>query len=206
MTADPDPQTVALARAVERTGRRLDNVELLLRQLTADIAALGVRLDDTEAEPAVVRSWLVAEHVGHARDDLTELTDWLHDVYLRYHGARLPSCWLWHPAVVEELWWLYQAWTDAYTGRRASWTAVGDWHDRQRPGVVRRLLVAVGDCELGRHVPGGDRNHPAPVVPLTTASPDIASWWTEHRDQPPPEPTEQQLTEAQHHDNHRDHP
>lgn len=32
----------------------------------------------------------------------------------------------WHPAVVEELWWLRGAHQDAYNGRRASWRDVGD--------------------------------------------------------------------------------
>ena len=73
-------------------------------------------------------------------------------VYLRYRDADCPSCWLWHPEVVEELWWLRQAHADAYHPETGSWLRVGDWHDRQRPGVVRRLVRAVGSCELALHL------------------------------------------------------
>ena len=42
----------------------------------------------------------------------------------------------------------------AYAGPKASWQKVGDWHDRQRPNVVKRL--SGGDsgsrCNLGKHV------------------------------------------------------
>ena len=79
---------------------------------------------------------------------------WLRRVYLRYADAALPSCWLWHPDVVEELWWLRQAHAEAFHPQTGSWRAVGDWHDRQRPNLVRRLRPLVNKCELSLHVPG----------------------------------------------------
>ncbi|MQA16651.1 MAG: AMP-binding protein [Pseudonocardiaceae bacterium] len=81
---------------------------------------------------------------------------------LAHPGTALPSCWAWHPAVVEELWWLRNAHHDAYHGRTACWRDVGDWHDRQRPGVTARIRKAIADCELSRHINGGDARS-APV-------------------------------------------
>ena len=62
-----------------------------------------------------------------------------------------PSAGSWHPDVVEELLWLQHAWLGAYEAKGASVQLAGDWHDRQRPGVVRRLKAAVGSCSKERH-------------------------------------------------------
>ena len=75
-------------------------------------------------------------------------------VYLRYPDAALPACWLWHPrrrrgAVVAA-----HAHADAYHPTTGSWQRVGDWHDRHRPGVAKRVLAAVGTCELALHRDG----------------------------------------------------
>jgi hypothetical protein len=66
--------------------------------------------------------------------------------------------------------------------------AVGDWHDRARPGVVRRIRASAGTCSYENHRldPGSTR--------LTTqwstqdAARVIAAWWTGARDQLPPGP------------------
>ena len=226
MTGDEtDPQVVALARGVERVTRRVDNlerlarqvaadatrqvtdVELLVQQLAAEVTALARVVGDphepdddaADAVAGAVRSWLLAGDPEQARGDLADLVEWLTAVYLRYPGAALPSCLLWHPAVVEELWWLRNAHRAAYTGEGASWRDVADWHDRQRPGVVKRVSGAVGYCELARHAGNGDRRGPAgPVVPLAGAADQIATAWTEHRTAP--EPTPEQTHEADQHD------
>jgi len=210
MADKPDLQVVALARGVERLTRRVDELsaaarrvgelEVLVQQLAADVAALvatvGAGAEDDG--PPRVRSWLLAADSARARDDVADLTDWLGAVYLRYPGAVLPSCWLWHPAVVEELWWLRNAHATAY-GSHGAWPAVADWHDRMRPGVVRRIRDALGGCELALHCAGGEAARPAPAVPLADAATLIAdAWTTDHGT--PLEPTEQQLTEAEQHD------
>lgn len=100
--------------------------------------------------------------------------------------------------MVEELWWLRHAHHAAYHGRAACWRDVGDWHDRQRPGVTRRIREALGDCELSRHVPGADRHQPTAPVPLANAASPVAGHWTRHRTTP--DPTDQQLTDADQHD------
>jgi len=210
MADKPDLQVVALARGVERLTRRVDELsaaarrvgelEILVQQLAADVATLvatvGAPAEDDG--PPRVRPWLLAADPACARDDVADLTEWLGAVYLRYPGAALPSCWLWHPAVVEELWWLRNAHATAY-GSHGAWSAVADWHDRMRPGVVRRLRDAIGGCELALHVAGAEAARPAPAVPLADAANPIAdAWTTEHA--AAPEPTEQQLTDAETHD------
>ena len=88
-----------------------------------------------------------------ARRVLGELVAWLELVYLRYPDAAqgLPECWCWHPDVVEELLWLMHAWLAAYQGTAASVGLAADWHDRHRPGVVRRLRGSVGSCSIEAH-------------------------------------------------------
>ena len=223
MTGDEtDPQVVALARGVERVTRRVGNVEQLVRQLATDTTRRGTDLEllvqqlaadvtaltrvvgdpdepDPDAAAGAVRSWLLADNPEQARGDLADLVEWLGSAYLRYPGAALPSCWLWHPAVVEELWWLRNAHRAAYEGEGASWRDVADWHDRQRPGVVKRVSGAVGDCELARHAAGGAWDGSGRgVVPLAGAADRIAQTWTATNTSPTP--TDEQITEAETHD------
>jgi len=135
-----------------------------------------------------------------ARADLADLIDWIGAVYRRYPGGALRSCWLWHPTVVEELWWLRNAHHAAYHGRGACWRDVGDWHDRQRPGAAARINKALSVCELTQHLDSADRG--APDVALARHADQIADTWTTHRTTP--EPTGPQLTEADHHDRTED--
>jgi len=97
-----DPHLVALARDVERTKRRTAEVETLVRQLAADIAALP-RADAEESSTPRVRSWLLADDPDQAATDLHDLIEWVQRVYLRYPDTALPTCWLWHPTAIEEL-------------------------------------------------------------------------------------------------------
>jgi hypothetical protein len=118
-------------------------------------------------------------------------------IYLRYADAAegLPECWLWHPEVVEELVWLMQAWTAAYEAKGAHVRMVADWHDRLRPGVVRRVKENYGgSCSLDNHL--GDRAKPMPVVPVLDATDALAAWWADHRDERAPAPTQDQITAA----------
>lgn len=188
----------ALGREVEHMARRLERVEQLLRVLSQEVTTLGEVIQPAEPDPPVVRAWLLAEDTGQARDDLADLVGWLERVYLRYPDAALVSCWLWHPAVVEELWWLRCAHQDAYDGPHGSYTKAGDWHDRQRPGVAGRIRRWLRDCELSRHGPG----LPARMVPLPGSAGRIADAWSTTRTSPQPTPGE--LTDAERHD-HTEH-
>ncbi|MPZ64549.1 MAG: hypothetical protein GEU83_03190 [Pseudonocardiaceae bacterium] len=218
MAAADDARVLALARDVERTTRRISAVEASVEQLqttTGDLHGLVQQLadgvtalapadeDDGQEAPRRLPSWLTVEDPQIAAGMLDDLTGWLGTVYQQYQGGVLPSCWLWHPAVVEELWWLRQAHRAAYDGRDANWRDVGDWHDRQRPGVARRIREAIGGCELARHVTGGDRAQPTDptTVPLAAHHQQLAQQWATARR--PPEPTDTQLGDAGAHDHPR---
>lgn len=184
---EEDPTTVALGRAVQRALHRIDTVDKNVLQLAADVAALGGRLaqsvESAETQPAV-RSWLLTTDTERAVADLADLADWMGRVYVRYTRAQLSSCWLWHPEVIEELWWLRCAHADAYDPENGSWLRVGDWHDRQRTGVERRVNALLGGCSLSRHV---DRNgRPAEVTepaapPLAGHHAAVAAHWATTR-------------------------
>jgi hypothetical protein len=204
--ADPiDPQLPALARAVERTGRRVTALDQLVAQLAADVTALTRHLGADGATPDAtapgqvppVRSWLLAEDPDQSTVDAVDLCEWLARVYLRYPRTDLPSCWLWHPHAVEELWWLRKAHADAYDSPGGSWLRVGDWHDRQLPGVTRRLNDAIGSCELALHLPGQRAAGAPRSVPFAEAAPFVAQTWTGSAGREPgPQPTAHQLDEA----------
>jgi hypothetical protein len=203
---DPAALVAGLARELEQLRLdqhrlqtlpgRVDELAKLVQQLADTLAA-----DNPSARPSqVAPSWL--DHDPGPVDDgrppvelLTMLAGWIAGIYLRYSDARLPDCWLWHPDVVEELLWLHAAWLAAYDPD-APITAVGDWHDRQRPGVTARIKAYAGMCSLEAHQPLQDRALPAPSAPTADAIPAIAAWWSTRRDQPGPVPSAQQLAAA----------
>ena len=175
--------------ALVGTPSRVDDLARTVAQLADALAAVPGRPGLT-----VAPSWLTAPADPEALAGLLdELVAWLHAVFLRYPDgvAALPECWLWHPEVVEELLWLMRAWRAAYDGRGASVQLAGDWHDRQRPGVVRRLKASVGSCSRERHQtrPGWNTRPTASApVPGTDAAAGIVRWWAAARDKQPPEP------------------
>lgn len=203
--AHGDERVHGLARELERLARRhaaqetaLGELDGLVRRLGEDVAALAADLATDDDQPPLA-TWLEVDDEHRAHDLLTDLADWLARVYTRYPDGTLPSCWAWHPAVVEELWWLRQAHRAAHDGPRASWREVADWHDRHRPATVARLRDAIGGCELDRHRPGADRHHEHERdVPLRDALDAIARHWVTGR--ATPEPSREQLTEAWAHD------
>lgn len=216
--APADQQLVVLARAIERNRRRVDGLDTHVRQLAADLLTLTALLGGPRHDPAgavgeadegppAVRSWLLADDPDQAVDDLADLIGWLDRIYLRYHGAFLSSCWLWHADVVEELWWLRRAHADAYDPERGSWPRVGEWHDRQRPAVVKRVKDTIVSCELALHAPGQRYGHRPPGTPLVAAAVSAAHAWTTDPTGPGPVPTTAQLDEAEAitRDQHRHH-
>ena len=188
-----------LAREVEALRRSLvgfaSATELArIADLVTDLSqAIGSGAGSTEPPP----SWLaLPADVDAAGTLLADLVGWLGQVYLRYTDAArgLPQCWLWHPDVVEELVWLRHAWHSAYQSAEASVRAAGDWHDRLRPGVARRIADYTKACSLENHLP--DRALAAPPVPMADATEQIATWWSSHRTEPGPAPTDDQLQAA----------
>jgi hypothetical protein len=182
----------ALRRSVEPllpVSDRVNELAGLLAHVTDVVAALSAR---PAASPAP--SWLMLPTEEFtARRLLGELTAWLHAIFLRYPdgAAGLPECWLYHPDVVEELLWLMHAWSAAYQGPGASVALAGEWHERSRPAVVRRIKLSAGACSIERHQtrPGWDqRPTGAAPVPGMESVEVIARWWAAARDDPAPEP------------------
>lgn len=195
------PRLVSLSRDVERTGRRVDELDGLVRRLGVDVSAIAHHLStgspgSGEDRESGVRAWLLIEDRERAEADIDDLILWLDRVYLAYPGATLPTCWLWHSWIVEELWWLRQAHADAYSPVVGSWQRAGDWHDRLRPNVVRRIRQSVVACEVSEHRPGRGQAHPAARAPMTVAADAIAAWAAAGRPDPAPEPTEDHLAES----------
>ena len=198
-----DAGVAGLAREVETLRRavaplvglpdRVDEVADLITQLTTAVAALTER-----RSPTPCPSWLLAPTDPLLVEQLlTELVAWLHAVFLRYgDGAGgLPDCWLFHADIVEELIWLQHAWLAAYQGSNVSVALVGDWHDRQRPGVVRRIKSLYGSCSRERHQTrdGWDTAVSGAVeVPGMDQVVVIADWWATRRDETAPEPIDPQ--------------
>jgi hypothetical protein len=172
-----------------------------LRSLAASVAGLADEVAElaptAESEAAPSWLWPASGRAGRAaRADavavlLDGLVQWASRVYVRFHDGQLPECWLWHPDVVEELVWLWKAWDAAYRGPAASVSRAGDWHDRQRPGVVRRVRAAAGSCSLREHL---DLAEPQ-TVPVLDAIPAVVEWWTDPS-RPAPVPTGEQIMAA----------
>lgn len=119
---------------------------------------------------------------------LGELVVWVERIYLRYADATrgFPECWLWHPDVLEELTWLRHAWTCAYRADDAPAALAWDWHDRYRPGTVRRIHQLAGRCSLDNHT---RRREPAPTATGVGGLSEIAAWWATARHSAPPPPS-----------------
>ena len=210
---EPDrQQMVAVARVLERTGRRVTTLEEHVRRLAGEMTRVAGVVAAQPATPSpgpgestgevaapVVTSWLLA--AGTDADELpaalADLISWLDLVYLRFPDALLTGCWLWHPSVIEELWWLRGAHADAYDPETGSWLRVGDWHDRQRPGVARRVRDVLAKCDLSLHT--SDRNDRGPAAepspaPLAGHAAAIAAEWG--RSGTRPAPSGEQIDEA----------
>ncbi|SDH02796.1 hypothetical protein [Pseudonocardia oroxyli] len=185
--------------AIAGLAREVDGLRRVVQPLhgrVEDLAQLVARLSDSVARrsSSPAPSWLLAPadqtEVGTLLDDLVV---WLGAVYLRYGDSTqgFPDCWCWHPDVVEELLWLMHAWSAAYQGDGASVALAGDWHERLRPGVVRRIHKYAGLCSGDNHRarPGWTQVDSAPPeVPNADAVAGIARWWGTDRDGEAPEP------------------
>lgn len=155
-----------------------------VEQLAMDLSAFLDR-----AGPKAIPTWIA----GPTGDEdyyatvLGQVVSWCETVFMRYPDgqAALPDCWVWHPHVVEELVMCQHFWAAAYEQQTASAMLAADWHDRCRPGVVRRIREAVGTCSLENH----DTPTPEPTVPGRTAVEPIAQWWAHRHDRPAPAPS-----------------
>jgi hypothetical protein len=87
------------------------------------------------------------------------------------------------------------AWLAAYRDEDA--TVAGDWHDRYRPGVVKRIRAVAGTCPLENYQSSSPRFATAAPVPLIAAMAPISEWWARDRRDVPPVPTDEQFTPAE---------
>jgi hypothetical protein len=196
-----------LAREIEALRQSIDTlrgVPSRVDELAELVAQLADAVNASPASAGGVVSWLdLPTEADAAYPVLGELLTWMQVVYLRYldAAAGLPDCWLWHPDVVEELLCLMQAWLAAYRDDKVAVSLAADWHDRYRPGVVRRITHSAGRCSLENHQPRDGQPPPggAPVVPGAGAAEQIATWWASSRTDPPPEPDEWHLATANDH-------
>ncbi len=96
-------------------------------------------------------------------DALRGLARWVTAVLLQRYpaaGAVLPPCWPAHPAVVEELDWLYWDWTGWALEPDARSRDAADWHDRWLPGVLARIRPQLATCaQRGRHAKLASQRH-----------------------------------------------
>jgi hypothetical protein len=141
--------------------------------------------DDAESDPAEA-----------AQEMLADLSFWLVRVFLRYSDAALPECWWWHPDVVEELVCLMRSWLAAYVDADATVARAADWHDRYRPGTVKRIKTATANCSLENHQHSGELHRPAPQIPSGAALAPIAAWWGTARTNTAPEPDADVVADA----------
>lgn len=208
-----------LVGAVDQLGARADTTDAAMKESDTHIRALAQLVKKLAGpNPATPVSWLMLGPVRPDPDDdgppptqisleeatdlLTALVKWVSDVYLRYTDAELPSCWMWHPDVLEELICLHGLHSDVYAGKGAGWQKVADWQDRYRPGVVRRIRTYLGDgdCDLSRHTWGvGDRrDRGVPAVPLAAHLGTVAQEWWDRRITPAPD--DHQIRDAEAYD------
>jgi hypothetical protein len=199
---EPEPASASavagLASEVEALRRAVGSLPGRVTDLAGLVADLSAQVRDLTVRPkaGAMPSWLVAPTDQETvRQLLDELDAWLRVVLLRYTDAAtaVPECWFWHPDVVEELLWLMHAWLAAYQGEKASPSLVGDWHDRYRPGVVRRIKSLVGSCSLEVHLDRPDRQPHTYVLRRPEAVELIARWWAGSRDERGPEPEAEHL-------------
>lgn len=168
--------------------RRLDERQQMLAELIANPGG---------GEPPASRAWLL--QVGGEPADLVErltsLVEWVDKVFLRYPAATLPSCWLWHAWLVEELLWLQTYHGEAY-GPRGTGVQQGMWHDQSLPNLIGRIQKH-GGCDLAKHVPGGQAAKDPVAAPLAGHLSEVAAAWATTG--LPPEPTSEQLEDARRH-------
>lgn len=192
-----------LAREVEALSRRTDKlaglgprVEQLAELLSRLAAATATNGSSPAGNAEPVPTWLAGVHTTvEARVLLVALDEWVRGVFLRYGDAEhFPrECWPWHPDVVEELLWLQAMWMLAYDTQGAKPSATADWHDRYRPGVVKRICGTkgrggyAGGCTIENHQ-GVRRQDTPPVNSLDGGTLDsLTEWWSTSRDTPAPD-------------------
>jgi hypothetical protein len=138
----------------------------VLSDLIETLSALAAQVERLTADPPALRfrvpCWTQLSALA-AEQAWQNLLVWVRDVLLvRYpiETAKLPTCWYRHPAAVEELSWLHQAWRAAYEKPDAPPKEAGEWHDKWLPGVLKRLPGEYIKCRTDHQDEPFRRTHP----------------------------------------------
>ena len=123
-------------------------------------------------------------------------------MYLRYPDAFLPSCWLWHPPLIEELRWLRATHREAYHPNAAPGRTSGTGTTATAPASPAASGPRTDPASYANTPNDGHQRLPAPQVPLTDAVELTARAWTSMPDTPLI-PTELQVRRAEQHDDAR---
>ena len=126
-------------------------------------------------------------------DALRDLARWISVILLRRYpatGTILPPCWPAHPAVVEELDWLYWAWTGWALEPDARSRDAADWPDRWLPGVLTRIRLQLAACaQNGRHAQPTYRRTVPAELNVAGHAPEAVFIEQMGRARPPAEPS-----------------
>lgn len=159
--------------------------------LEVDVAALadGYIQLRAERDPSRVRSYLQETDEETARLLLEDLAGWLAQVWVKYPDGELPECWLYHPAIVEELWSVMGVHRACFR-KGGTWQMFADWHARYRPATAARIKAYAPSCAPSEHQPGQTFD-PAvvPHVPRVQDIAAVAAQWTSSGTSPYPTPT-----------------
>lgn len=166
-----------------------ERVEVLERHVDALVQVCDALT--AQRDPSRVRSWLLEDDEEAARLTLEDLAGWLSSVWVKYPDGQLPECWLYHPAIIEEL--IAQMGSHRACFRKGGTPqAFANWHDR-RPGAAERIRRYATSCTLDLHQPG-EQFDPAvvPTVPRLQDISVVAGQWTSTGT--PPYPTSHTVT------------
>jgi hypothetical protein len=156
---------------------RIDELRGAIARLQAIVAKWDGRLDEGIGEMMVLR--LEVKHLSESLDEalskrrlkpppapwwlglsrdeyaarLAELQEWVERfacVQYPEYLAKLPPCWVNHPAAVWELSTLMTEWRRVYGDKdNRDLSAALWWHERWLPGVIARLVKAIHCDETG---------------------------------------------------------
>lgn len=175
----------ALTGRVDATDTQVSQLQASVTELAEHVAELQHAGDEEGPAPPVAPCWIDLDPDQTAAA-WRELAGWVDNVLaVRYpHTVQaVPPCWPAHPAVVEELSWLHQAWAAAFRHPDRRLRQAADFHDRDLPGVLARVREQTTDC---RGLAGVVLTHQRPESRTETTDPkhlddarraDVAAAW-----------------------------
>jgi hypothetical protein len=182
MTQDIDPTGKERLSALERQVNELaDEVLALLESTSAPTRRAGA---SPPLRPAPA-AWIDMDE-QQATIALDHLRTWMARVLIHHPHTitRLRPCWYRHPATVQMLLDVRQAWEDAYRGVATDAFPALEWWQRHLPRLEEAISADLGHCTSVRHDP--DRVPLPPHDPQQVAA--YLAWWGDRRnpsDEPP---------------------